>query len=80
MRLVPSVLSIAVLASSAPVALAQVVYREIPGDREFTGVLIARPRSFEEWIADGLAPAAARAEIARARRALATYPLQRYVP
>ena len=80
MRLVRSLFAMVTFAAFAPTGIAQVVYREIPGDREFTGVVIARPRSFEEWIAAGLAPAAARAEIARARRALDAYSLRRYVP
>lgn len=63
----------------AAAADGQVEYRERPGEREFTGVLIARPRTQEDWIAAGLTRASARAEIAAARRMLAAYAQRGYV-
>ncbi len=59
---------------------AQVDFREVPGRREFTGVLIAKPRAVEEWIAAGVAPAGARARVARARGLLAAVGVRHHVP
>jgi subtilisin family serine protease len=59
---------------------AQVVFREVPGEREFTGVLIARPRSVEDWIALGRTAAVARGNVAEARRRMAAIGIRNHVP
>lgn len=60
-------------------AAAQVPYVAVPGAREFSGRMIARPRSVEDWMSDGATRARARAEVEQARRALRTLPGGRYV-
>lgn len=62
-----------------PAAPAQVEFRESAGEREFTGVLIAKPRPLAEWLAAGAAPAVARANVAAARRLLAAVGVRSYI-
>ncbi|MBL8842791.1 MAG: S8 family serine peptidase [Planctomycetes bacterium] len=69
----------------APPALAQEGERlprfvAIPGSREFSGRMIARPRTVAEWIARGSSVAQAQAASDAARRTLERFPASRYVP
>jgi hypothetical protein len=51
-----------------------------PGDREFTGRMIARPRSLDEWTKAGRTEARARLEIDQARNAIEAFDVVAYVP
>src|SRR5262245_49457186 len=68
------------LATLAAPAAAQVRFVAVPGDREFTGRMIVRPRSLAEWTATGSTPAQARLEISRARDLLEAYEVIAHVP
>jgi len=55
-------------------------YRAIPGQKEFTGRLIVRPRQLEAWRASGFSESAASARVAAAHQGLAVASIVRYVP
>src|SRR5688572_29345576 len=69
-----------VAALLAAPAAAQVRYVAVPGDREFTGRMIVRPRSLEEWTAAGTTPARALREIEQARQSAEAFEVVEYVP
>jgi subtilisin family serine protease len=73
-------LSIAAISLLAASAVGQADYRPIPGVREFTGELIAKPRSVEEWTRTGMSASQARDEVAAARRSLSAYSTRVHVP
>ncbi|RMH01400.1 MAG: PKD domain-containing protein, partial [Planctomycetota bacterium] len=83
-----SLLPFLLLAAPTPAAPAQQggrlsappLFQEIPGQREFSGRMIARPVQPETWAARGLDPVAAAARVEAARRAMAAFSVQEYVP
>ncbi len=57
----------------------RVHYEAIPGEREFSGRLIARPVQLEAWSRDGLSSIQAMERIATARMAMASHDVVRHV-
>jgi hypothetical protein len=63
----------------APAAPGQALHEPVPGVREFTGEMIARPRSFADWRRLGFSERRADREVAAARRALLAFEVREYV-
>ncbi len=68
------------LAAPAEAQVRPARFVEVPGDHEFTGRMIARPRSLAEWTAAGSTEARARLERNRAQRAVEAFEVVAYVP
>jgi len=74
-------LSVPATAGDAGIPIRQVTptYQETPGQQEFSGRMIVRPRQFEAWTAAGLSEPAAGARVKAAHAALAEAPIVEYV-
>jgi len=68
------------LAAPAMAQVRPVQFTEVAGDHEFTGRMIVRPRSVDDWKAAGRTDARARIERSRAQSALDAFTLVAYVP